>query len=111
MVTYFYILLTQIFYSASDILARKELAKTHSYWKTLKGLWIVPYLGLNLSGILINLYVYHVMLMGRAMIFKSCLALFLSAVVGSFYLHERIRFKQGLALFLILVAIIIQGTR
>ncbi len=111
MIAYFYILLMQLFYSTSDILARKELAKSHSYWKTIRGAWIISYVGLGLSGVFINLYVYHLMYMGRAMIFKSCLALLLSAVIGSLFLHEKITLKQSIALLLVVGAIIIQGMR
>lgn len=111
MFAYFCILITQIFYSASDILARKELAKSRSFWKTITGAWFVPYLGLNVIGLLLNLYVYHLMYMGRAIIFKSCLALLLSAVIGSFFLHEKITLKQTIALLLVIGAIFIQGGR
>lgn len=111
MEAYFCILLMQICYSVSDILARKELAKSRSYWKTLRGRWIIPYVVLGLTGVFIHLYVYHLMYMGRAMIFKSCLALILSAVVGSLFLHEKMTLKQGVALLLVFGAIFIQGMR
>lgn len=101
----------QICYSVSDILARKEFVKSRSYWKTLRGRWIIPYVVLGLTGVFIHLYVYHLMYMGRTMIFKSCLALILSAVVGSLFLHEKMTLKQGVALLLVFGAIFIQGMR
>ncbi len=111
MVLYIYILFLQICFSLADILARKYLAHKRNFWHSLSGTWMISYTGFTLLGVFVLLYVYHSMYLGRAMILKSCLSLFLSALVGSLYLKEKITLKQICALCLIIGAIFLQGTR
>jgi len=103
------VVLMQCFFSAGDILARKNMKKEGAYWDLIRRPWIVGFIILQCCAVGTFFYLLHSYNLSKVAVLSASMTMFLSVICGSLYLKEKIEFKQLIAVAIVFVVIVLQG--
>ena len=107
-----FIFFSQLLFSISDIIGRKNMKERGvGYWSLIMRPWLLLYLLVRVGAISLMLYVYFGMYVGRASVCSAAIALLITALIGSLYLKEKSSIKSLIGLILIVIALVLQGWR
>ena len=104
------ILLTQILFTFTALWAKYHLSEVENFGNILKEWWLIIYILVYTVATFMQLYVFKVTNIFKAMAFFSGFALILTVVLGYVLLNEILDWRDIMSIILVLTALIIIQT-
>ena len=103
------IIVVQVLFSVSNLLARSQMRSQQWDWILFTQLWLYMYLAMQLAGIFLQLYVFTTFELGKASTILSVIGVIASVALGWLVLGEKLSPLTYLAVIIAIIAILILG--
>lgn len=101
------VLITQILFTFTALWAKYNLLENESFADSLTGSWLFIYISVYLVATFMQLYVFKVTNIFKAMAFFSGLSLILTVAAGYFLLDEILDWRDNISIILVISALCI----
>ena len=99
------ILITQILFTFTTLWAKYNLSGAESFGNSLKGGWLGIYISVYVVATFMQLYVFKVTNIFKAMAFFSGFSLILTVVLGCILFNEILDWRDVISIILVLTAL------
>ena len=99
--------ITQILFTFTRFFAKYNLIGADNFYEALKGNWLIIYLCTHVLATLMQLYVFHLTNILKAMAYFSVISLILTIFLGAFLFHEVLDLYDVISVVLVLTAVVI----